>query len=260
MATQDGFRLYGKVAAVTGATSGSGRAVARRFVAEGARVVLMARGKERLDAEVEALGPMASGIAVDVGNADSVSEAFGQIDHRFGRLDILVNNAGLYRPCPVSELTGFDIDRQVGTNYLGPVYTCRAAIPLLRAAGGGDIVNTSSEATLDPFPLLSMYVSSKAALEAFTRVLALELHNEDIRVTLVIQGVALDGEGSTDWRWTDEEFELAQRVWTEGGYWARVTGRPGSTRQTVEDIADVHVYAITRPRGQQLDTIHVRAH
>jgi NAD(P)-dependent dehydrogenase (short-subunit alcohol dehydrogenase family) len=252
--------LEGKVTVVTGATSGSGRGVARRFVAEGADVVLLARGKERLEAEAEALGPRALGIVTDVGDADSVRAAFAEIEDRFGRVDALVNNAAVYRPCPVDELSDFDIERQVRTNFLGPVHTCRSAIPLLRAAGGGDIVNTSSESTLDPFPMLSMYVASKAALEAFSHTLALEVENDDIRVTLVVQGTAADGEGSTDWSWEPERAMAAGQLWMERGYLAKVAGRTGSTGQSVEDIADVHVYVITRPRRQKLDVVHVRSH
>lgn len=249
--------LAGKVAVVTGATSGSGRAVARRFVAEGAHVVLLARGKDRLLAEATALGDRAVPLVTDVGEPDSVRDAFAAITDRFGKLDVLVNNAAVYRPSFASELSDFDIERQVATNLLGPIYTCRAAIPLLRAAGGGDIVNTSSEATLDPFPMLSMYVATKAALEAFSRTLMTEVSDDDIRVTLVIQGTAFDGEGSSDWAWEPDRAEQAFALWAERGYLARVGGeKPG---QTVDDVADVHVYVVTRPRGQRLDTIHVRS-
>lgn len=252
--------LNGKVAVVSGATSGSGRAVARRFVAEGAQTVLLARGKERLLAEAELLGDSAVPIVTDVGDSDSVRSAFAEIDERFGKLDILVNNAAVYRPCRVEDLSDFDIERQVRTNFLGPVHTCRAALPLLRAAGGGDIVNTSSESTLDPFPMLAMYVSTKAALEAFSRTLMTEVQDEDIRITIVIQGVATDGDGSTDWSWEPDNAMAAAEVWTERGYLARVRGREGSAGQSVDDIADVHLYLVTRPRGQKLDTIHVRSY
>jgi NAD(P)-dependent dehydrogenase (short-subunit alcohol dehydrogenase family) len=251
--------LAGKIAVVTGSTSGSGRAVARRFAAEGALVVLLARGKERLTAEA-ALIEGAVPIVTDVGDPDSVRKAFAEVQERFGKLDILVNNAGIYRPCSVEELSDFDIERQVRTNYLGTVYTCRAAIPLMRAAGQGDIVNTSSESTLDPFPMLSMYVSSKAALEAFSRTLMTEVQQEDIRVTVVVQGVALDGDGSTDWSWEPENAMAAGQLWTERGYIARTLGREGSTGQSVDDVADVHLYVVTRPRGQKLDTVHVRSY
>jgi NAD(P)-dependent dehydrogenase (short-subunit alcohol dehydrogenase family) len=106
-----------------------------------------------------------------VGNPDSVRAAFDAVGARFGKLDVLINNAAIYPPCAVEKLSNHEIERQIATNCAGPVYTSRAAIPLLRAAGGGDIVNTSSESTLLPFPMLSMYVATKAALEMFDRVL-----------------------------------------------------------------------------------------
>ena len=171
--------------------------------------------------EAESLGPSAVPIVTDVGDVASVRAAFAEIEQRYGKLDILVNNAAVYRPCCVEALSDHDIERQVRTNYLGPVYTCRAAIPLLRAAGGGDIVNTSSESTLDPFPMLSVYVSSKAALEAFSRTLMTEVNHDDIRVTIVVQGTAYDGEGSD--RLGLGSRELADRV--------RAVDRAGLSRQ-----------------------------
>jgi NAD(P)-dependent dehydrogenase (short-subunit alcohol dehydrogenase family) len=131
---------------------------------------------------------------------------------------------------------------------------------LLKAAGGGDILNTSSESTLDPFPMLSVYVSSKAGLEAFSRTLATEVQDDDIRVTVVVQGTAHEGEGSTDWAWDPENSQTAFELWTERGYLAKTLGRTGSTGQSTDDVADVHLYVVTRPRGQRLDTIHVRSY
>jgi NAD(P)-dependent dehydrogenase (short-subunit alcohol dehydrogenase family) len=221
---------------------------------------MLARGEQRLLAEARALGEHAVPLPTDVGDIESVHEAFAEIRARFGKLHVLVNNAAVYRPCLVEQLSDEDIAAQIHTNFLGPVLTCRAAIPLLRAAGGGDIVNTSSESTLDPFPMLSMYVSTKAALEAFSRTLMTELQDDDIRVTVLIQGVAGDGDGSTDWSWDPVHSEQAYAIWTERGYLAKVQGRVGSPGQSVDDIADVHVYVVTRPRGQKLDTIHVRSY
>ena len=150
--------------------------------------LLLARGGERLEQTAKDLGPGAIPFVTDVGDPGSVGRTFAEIGDRFGRIDILVNNAAVYRPCRVELLSDLDIQQQIATNLAGPVYTCRAAIPLLRAAGGGDIVNTSSESTLHPFPMLSMYVATKAALEAFALVLAQEVRDDEIRVTTVIQG------------------------------------------------------------------------
>jgi NAD(P)-dependent dehydrogenase (short-subunit alcohol dehydrogenase family) len=250
--------LEGKVAVVTGASSGSGLGIARRFLAEGASVVMLARGKQRLEAVAAQLGARAIPIATDVGDPDSVRAAFAAIGERFGKLDVLINNAGIYRPCAVEKLSDHEIERQVATNFAGPVYTSRAAIPLLRAAGGGDIVNTSSESTLNPFPMLSLYVATKAALEAFGRVLAQELRDDDIRVTTVVQGTAAGaGNGATDWAWDPEHGAAALALWSERGLLAQVLGRYGG--QDVDAIGDVHVFIVTRPRAQKLDTVHCRS-
>lgn len=250
--------LDGRTVAVTGASAGSGRGIARRFVAAGASVVLLARAKDRLDAVAAELGPAATPVACDVGDPDSVRAAFDAIASRVGKLDVLINNAAVYRPCAVEHLSDDEIRRQVATNLLGPVYTCRAAIPLLRAAGGGDIVNTSSESTLHPFPMLSMYVATKAALEAFGTVLAQELRDDDIRVTTVIQGTADGaGNGATDWSWDPEHTAAAMELWQQRGLLDEVVGRHGG--QDVDAIGDVHVFIVTRPRSQKLDTVWCRS-
>ena len=251
-------KLDGKVAVVTGSTSGSGRGIAKRFVEEGADTVLFARGAERLAEVAAEFGERAVPIATDLADPDSVRAAFAQIEKRFGKLDILINNAAVYRPCAVELLSDYDITTQVGTNFLGPVYTCRAAIPLLRASGAGDIVNVSSESTLDPFPMLSMYVATKSALEVFTRILADELVDDDIRVTNLVQGVAFGpGGGPTDWAWDAEHGAAATELWVRKGYMGRVTGHAGG--QDVEDIGDVHIFIVTRPRTQKLDTVYCRS-
>jgi len=250
--------LDGKVAVVTGASSGIGLGVSRRFLAEGASVVMLARGTQRLESLAAELGERAIPIAADVGNPDDVRAAFDAVGKRFGKLDVLVNNAGIYKPCAVEKLSDHEIERQIATNFAGPVYTSRAAIPLLRAAGGGDIVNTSSESTLNPFPMLSMYVATKAALEMFGRVLAQELRDDDIRVTTVVQGTAAGvGNGATDWSWDPEHAAAAIKLWTERGLLAQVLGRHGG--QDVDAIGDVHVFIVTRPRTQKLDTVYCRS-
>jgi NAD(P)-dependent dehydrogenase (short-subunit alcohol dehydrogenase family) len=250
--------LEGKVAAITGASSGSGLGIAKRFLAEGASVVMLARGQERLEALAADLGDEATPVVTDVGDPDSVRSAFGHIEQRFGKLDILINNAAVYRPCAVELLSDSDIHRQVATNLMGPVHTARAAIPLMRAAGGGDIVNTSSESTLLPFPMLAMYVATKAGLEAFGRVLSQEVRDDDIRVTTVVQGTAEGAGGSsTDWGWDPEHATTAMAMWNELGLLSQVQGRYGG--QHVEAIGDVHIFIVTRPRTQKLDTVYCRS-
>lgn len=252
-------QLSCRVAAITGATSGSGLAVARLFAAEGAQVVLLARGSDRLKLVEAELGDGALGIVTDVADPESVRSAFGEIDKRFGKLDILINNAALQRPCAFEELGDAEISAQVSTNLLGPVYTCRAAVPLLRAAGGGEIINTSSEATIEVFPYQSIYTMTKAGLEALGRSLSFEFEKEEIRVSTIIQGVALgEGGGPTDWEIMPGDPGM---VWTrlqEEGTIQRVMGKHGG--QHVESVAAVHLFIVTRPRGQKLDVVRVRSY
>jgi NAD(P)-dependent dehydrogenase (short-subunit alcohol dehydrogenase family) len=250
--------LDGKVAVISGASSGSGLGITRRFMDEGASVVMLARDTARLDEVAGALGERAVPIGTDVGDPDSVRAAFAEVSRRFGKVDVLINNAAVYRPCAVEQLDDAEIAQQMATNFLGPVYTSRAAIPLLRAAGGGDIVNTSSESTLHPFPMLALYVSTKAALEAFGEVLAQEVRDDDIRVTTVVQGTAAGaGGGATGWAWDPDHTAAAMALWGERGLLSQVLGRYGG--QDIEDIGAVHVFIVTRPRTQKLDKVHVRS-
>lgn len=254
---EDG-ELAGKVAVVTGASTGSGRAIAERFLGAGASVALLARGEDRLREVAAELGDRAVPFVTDVGDPDGVRATFDGIAARFGKIDILVNHAAVYRPCAVEKLSDLDIQRQISTNLLGPIHTCRAAIPLLRAAGGGDIVNTSSESTLHPFPMLSLYVATKAGLEAFTGVLAQEVGDDDIRVTTVVQGTAQGtGGGSTDWEWDPEHGAEAFDLWSQRGLMSEAYGRMGG--QSVDAIADVHLFIVTRPRSQRLERVHCRS-
>jgi NAD(P)-dependent dehydrogenase (short-subunit alcohol dehydrogenase family) len=250
--------LDGKIAAITGASAGTGLGIATRFAAEGATVYLLAREPERLRRVTEAIDGDTIGISCDISDAASVDAAFAEIGDAHGKLDVLINNAAIYRPTAVEHLSTEDIDRQVGTNLLGPVFTCRAAIPLLRAAGGGDIINTSSESTLHPFPLLAIYVATKAGLEAFSEVLAAELMDDDIRVTSLVQGTATGtGGGSTGWEWDPETTGEAFALWEQRGLLLAAQGRLGG--QAPEDVAEVHLFIVTRPRQQKLDRIHVRS-
>jgi NAD(P)-dependent dehydrogenase (short-subunit alcohol dehydrogenase family) len=243
-----------RVVVICGGSAGVGRDTARRFASEGARTVLLARRRERLDAVVAELDGNADGIVADIGDPASVRAAFDQIARQFGRVDTLVNVAGAARVRRIEEASDEDIQAVVGTNFLGPIYTTRAAIPLLRAAGGGDVVNISSEVTLDDMPLMTLYSASKRALNAFTRSMTKELRGDGIRVTLLVLGSV--GGTSFEENMTAADFERALPVWQEDGYLTRVAGahRP----MEVGWVSDAIVYVVTRPRGMMLDVVHVR--
>ncbi len=245
--------LEGKVAVVTGASSGIGKATAALLAEQGAEVVLLARGKQRLEEAAQAIGPRATAIATDVADPESVRAAFARIAAERGRVDVLANVAGVVRIARIEDATDEDIASAVGTNFLGPIYTTRAAIPLLKRAGGGDIVNFSSEVTLDDMPLATLYSASKGGLESFTKTMTKELKEERIRVTLLRVGLT-----DTAMSETLEPATLARAypIWEQDGYLRRVAGRdPMDPRW----VAEALLFAVTRPRGQMVDVIHARS-
>jgi meso-butanediol dehydrogenase/(S,S)-butanediol dehydrogenase/diacetyl reductase len=181
-------RLEGRAIVVTGAGRGLGRAMMQRFVEEGAHVVAAARNSARLLAAVAPFGDKAMAVPADVGAPEDVERVFETVRTRFGRLDALINNAAVYDFFKFAEATPERIRRTVDSNILGPMLCTRAAIPLLRAAGGGDIVNVTSEAVRNPYPFLYGYASTKAALENFSQGLRSELRPDKIRVTALRLG------------------------------------------------------------------------
>ena len=247
--------LDGKVVVVAGASTGIGRATAERFAASGANVVLLARRRERLDAAAAAIGERAVPIVADISDPDSVRSAFALVKERFGGLHALLNVAGAARARRIEEASDEDIAAVVGTNFLGPIYTTRAAIPLMKAVGGGDIVNVSSEVTLDDLPLMTLYSSTKRALDGFTRTMTKELKEDRIRVTLVVMG-AVAGTSFAD-NFEAGEIERVRPVWEADGYTTRVAG--GAVRMEAEWVADAMLYAVTRPTGMMMDVIHTRS-
>jgi 3alpha(or 20beta)-hydroxysteroid dehydrogenase len=178
-------RLDGKVALVTGGARGTGEQVARLFVAEGARVVI----GDLLEAEGEALakelGDAAAFVRLDVGDEASWGRAVERTLARFGRLDVLVNNAGVLAMKPLEETTLADFERHVRVNQIGPFLGMRTAVPALKQAGGGSIVNVSSVDGLSAKPNIVAYAATKWALRGMTRVAALELGKHGIRVNTV---------------------------------------------------------------------------
>ena len=183
--------LAGKVALVTGAAQGIGRAIAEGLAAEGARIVVAdLNGAE----EAAAAFPGGLGLTVDVSSEDEVGRMTDETLARCGSIDVLVNNAGLYaqlemRPfeqIPLEEWRGV-MDVNVASMFL----TCRSIVPVMRAHGGGRIVNISSGTPFRGVPFLLHYVTSKGAIVALTRALARELGKDDIRVNCVAPGFTM---------------------------------------------------------------------
>jgi 3-oxoacyl-[acyl-carrier protein] reductase len=178
-------RLGGKVAVVTGAASGIGRASAERFAVEGARVMvadLDEDGAEEAAAAIVENGGEAAHVRCDVTRADDVANMVEAAAERYGKLDVLFNNAGFTNPPrPVEETAVEDLDRALAVNVKGVFLCTRAAIPALRD-GGGSIIVTASIMGIRTRPGFTAYAASKAAAIHLSRTLALELAGDGIRV------------------------------------------------------------------------------
>ena len=185
-----GGELAGRVAVVTGGATGIGLATARALAADGATVYLavrdIARGR-RVAAEESARGADIRAVALDVTDARSVADAFDELDGA-GRLDIVVNNAGVDAVGRVEDLSESDWDAGLDTNLKGPFLVARQAVPRLRSAGGGVIVNVASNAGLVARADEPAYSTSKAGLLMLTRSLALAHAEDRIRVNAVCPG------------------------------------------------------------------------
>jgi 3alpha(or 20beta)-hydroxysteroid dehydrogenase len=181
-------KLAGKVAVVTGAARGQGAAAARRFVAEGAQVllgdVLDDEGKQLADE----LGEAAWYRHLDVSEEQAWTDAVADVEERHGRLDVLVNNAGILFFSPVVDTSLADYERVIRINQIGTFLGMRACIPAMRRTGGGSIVNVSSVEGLGGMPLLTAYAASKFAIRGMTKVCAMELGPDRIRVNSVHPG------------------------------------------------------------------------
>lgn len=186
-------RLEGKTAIITGASSGIGRAAALLFSRQGARLVLAARGRERLDAladEIEQAGGRAIAVAGDVGDEDLHQRLVETAETEFGGLDIAFNNAGTTGPIgPLPEVSTEDWRATIDTNLTGAFLAAKYQLPAMEARGGGSIVFTSTFVGYTAgFPGLAPYAASKSALIGLVQVLASEYGPKGIRVNALLPG------------------------------------------------------------------------
>jgi NADP-dependent 3-hydroxy acid dehydrogenase YdfG len=247
------MRLEGRTVAVTGASRGMGRHLAAALIREGARVALLARASDALNAVAGQLGANALPVACDISDPQSVRNAFVSIEKHFGGLDILINNAGMSIIGTTEHYSDQDIAQQVAVNFTGVVYLCRSAIPLLRRSSEPHIVNVSSESVKQPYALLSLYTASKAALENYTRTLRKELREESIRVTLLRSGRVRGGEMTRNW--TDPAMQKAfMEMSAEWGNHKE----SGNTAAAPEAMADALVAVLTLPRELNADMLELR--
>ncbi|MBM7649118.1 3-oxoacyl-[acyl-carrier protein] reductase [Bacillus ectoiniformans] len=178
--------LTGKVALITGAGKGIGKATAIALAKEGVNIGLIARTEEDLQAaakEIEALGVKAAYAGADVSNMEEVNKAVDTIKNKLGEADILINNAGIGKFGKFLELDPKEWKKIIDVNLMGAYYVTRAVLPQLIEKNGGDIINISSTAGQKGAPVTSAYSASKFGLLGLTESLALEVRKHNIRVS-----------------------------------------------------------------------------
>ncbi len=221
------MRLDGKVALVTGASRGIGRAIAVRLGRDGAAVVVNYSGNHEAAREtvaaVEAAGGRAVAVQADVGRVGDIQRLFDAAFEHFGKLDILVNNAGIMFNKPLADVAEEEYDLIFAVNVKGTFFACQQAAK--RMADGGRIINFSSSTTAMMLPTYGTYVATKGAVEQLSHILAKELGSRGITVNVVSPGATdteLFGQGKTE----QDKQRFAQLA---------ALGRLGQP----EDIADV---------------------
>jgi NAD(P)-dependent dehydrogenase (short-subunit alcohol dehydrogenase family) len=179
-------KLEGKIALVTGGNSGIGLATAKRFFAEGAKVIITGRRKENLDAAVKEIGSDATGIQADASKLEDIDRVYAEIKKQYGRIDVLFVNAGGGEFATIDQVTEEHFDKTFNTNVKGLFFTVQKALPLIPA--GGTIVLNASIVSIKGMPAFGVYSATKAAVRSFARTWTNELKDRQIRVNVVSPG------------------------------------------------------------------------
>ncbi|MCP2257784.1 NADP-dependent 3-hydroxy acid dehydrogenase YdfG [Streptoalloteichus tenebrarius] len=248
--TGTGSPLAGRVAVVTGASSGIGAAVASRLAADGARVALLARRADRLSAlaeEIAAAGGEALPVAVDVTDADQVSAAAETVAARLGRVDLVVNNAGVALPSMIDKGRTDDWQRMIDLNVTGVLRVVHAFVPaLLAAAEAGapaDLVNISSVSADVIYPGWAVYAATKAAVTQFSATLRAELGGRGVRVTNIEPGMV--------------DSELRENVSDPEAKAALDEFAEAVPSLEAGDLADVLAFLVSRPSRVNLPKLRI---
>jgi NADP-dependent 3-hydroxy acid dehydrogenase YdfG len=235
-------KTTGRVAVITGASSGIGAATARALAADGHRLALLARRVDRIQALAEELGDRAIAIEADVTDRDSIVAASQRVQDDLGGADILVNNAGVMLLGPFSSELSGDYRRMIETNLLGAITTTEVFLEQLLADGGGDLINLSSVAGRTARPGNAVYAATKWGMNGWSESLRQQVQ-PDVRV-IVIEPGAVATE-LTDHITHPETKAAAEQMYA-------------ATSISAEDIAEIIAFAVSRPRSVSLSEILVR--
>ena len=246
--------LAGRVAVVTGASAGIGRAVAEQLAAAGVRVVLAARRAERLAeavAAIRAAGGEAEAAVTDLRDEAQVERLIDGAVARHGRLDALVNNAAVGHIRPVAEGRSEEWRAVLETNVLGTLVACRAALRHMLPRGAGDIVNLTSASAHEAWPYLAAYSASKAAVHTLSRALRAEVAAQGIRVmTIEVHNVATEFASNFD----PALLPLATERWKELGLL-----NPDAPLLAPEDVARAVAFQLAQPAHASVHHLTLRS-
>lgn len=232
--------LSGKVAVITGASSGIGEATARLLVAEGMHVVLAARRRERIDALAHELGDKAIAVQLDVTDSGQVQDLFAKVGDTFGGLDLLLNNAGLGYSGAFVDSTPDEWRRMIDTNILGLLECTQAAIPLMKGRPGAMIASISSTGGRYGVEGWSVYCATKYAVVGFHETLRKELGADGIRVTVIEPGAV----------WTEFGHNVPEEALRER--------REALDALHANDVAQAITYSFAQPPRVLVQEILVR--
>ncbi|MFZ6648567.1 SDR family oxidoreductase [Undibacterium sp. TJN25] len=179
-------KLQGKVAVITGGTSGMGLATAKRFVKEGAFVFIMGRRQAELDAAVKSIGNNVVGVQGDIANLADLDKLYATVKASKGHLDIVFANAGLGEFAAIGDITEEHFDKTFNANVRGTVFTVQKALPLLK--DGGSVILTGSIASVKGIPSFGVYSATKAAIRSFARTWTNDLKDRRIRTNVISPG------------------------------------------------------------------------
>lgn len=229
--------LSGNVAVVTGASSGIGAAIAKRFSAAGSHVVLAARRYEKLDQlrrEISNAGGQVSAFATDVTDYAQVSNLVDSTIREHGRIDILVNNAGHAVAKPLLQTTVQELDAQFDSNLRGLCYGCHAVVPHMVRQGSGHIINIGSICSMNHYPKYAAYVAAKFGVLGFSRSLYEEVRQHGIRINVLCPAAV-----NTAWA----DVAGTELPW------------PREERLQPEDLAETALFCVALPKRVQVDSI-----
>ncbi|MGB7947600.1 MAG: glucose 1-dehydrogenase [Candidatus Binatia bacterium] len=223
-------KLAGKVAVVTGGSSGIGLATAKRFVAEGAHVFITGRRQNALDAAMKEIGQNVTPVQGDLSSLADLDRLFDTIRDRKGRVDVLFANAGLGEFIPLGQITEAHFDKTFAVNVKGTLFTVQKALPLM--PDGASIVINGSMASIKGTPTFSVYAATKAALRSFARTWSVDLKERRIRVNVVSPGVIITPGYKTELGMSDDQIEQTKRQTAASA----PLGRPGTTDEIAKAV------------------------